>query len=100
MNKSILLLETPTSCKECPLRINDGDFFTDCMICTPSYTSEVYTSVDEHYEKGTKPNWCPLRPLPSYKDLTAGNDLESRLFYHFNQGYNTCLQEMEGGEND
>lgn len=89
MNKSILVIDTPKSCRLCNLRTNCGQ----CEMCV---AIEGYRIVTKYSEKGTKPVWCPLRPLPSYKDLTTGNDLESRLFYHFNQGYNTCLQEMEG----
>ena len=99
-NKSILVLDTPKNCIDCDLIINDGDFFTDCMICIPTYTSEGYASVDKYCKEGTKPEWCPLKPLPSYKKLKPDCSLESQLEYQFNQGYNTCLQGIGGEEND
>ena len=94
MSKSVLVIETPSSCRDCGLRF---DSYGQCEVCV---VADDYPIVDEHYEKGTKPNWCPLRPLPSYKNLNPNSSLESQLLYQFNQGYNTCLQEMEGEEND
>ena len=92
MSKSILILETPVSCRNCPLRYDPYGHLETC------YIEDLY--VYEHYEEGTKPYWCPLRPLPPYKNLKPDSSLESQFLYQFNQGYNTCLQEIEGEEND
>lgn len=92
MSKSILILDTPTSCRNCPLRYDPYGHLETC------YIEDLY--VDEHYEKGTKPDWCPLVPLPTYKEIIIRDSFESLLSCQFNQGYNTCLQEIEGEEND
>ena len=95
MSKSVLVIETPSSCRDCGLRF---DSYGQCEVCVVA--DDI---VDQHYEKGTKPDWCPLRPLPSYKNLKQNTDdtktyLEQILSYQFDQGYNTCLQELEGEE--
>lgn len=88
MSKSVLVIDTPKSCRDCPLRYDPYGHLETC------YIEDLY--VDEYYEENIKPEWCPLVPLPSYKDLIIGNNLEALLSYQFNQGYNTCLQEIEG----
>ena len=92
MSKSVLVIETPESCRQCNLRYHQYGIFK--YICKAT----VGQTVIDNYEEETKPNWCPLRPLPSYKNLKPDSSLESQLLYQFNQGYNTCLQEMEGEE--
>ena len=87
MNKSILVLDTPNSCRDCSLKYNLYGYWETC------YIKNMY--IREHYESGTKPDWCPLKPLPSYKDLKPDNSLESQLAYQYNQGYNSCLEYIE-----
>jgi len=57
MSKSILVLDTPESCRKCKLRY---DSYGQCEVCI--LADDV---VDEFYETNTKPDWCPLSPLPS-----------------------------------
>ena len=92
MNKSILVLDTPNSCRDCSLRI---DSYGQYEICAAHREEYNYPIVNEHYESRTKPDWCPLKPLPSYKDLKPDNSLESQLAYQYNQGYNSCLEYIE-----
>ena len=89
MNKSILVLDTPSSCRDCGLRIDSYGQYEICV------AHEGYLIVDEHYEEGTKPEWCPLKCLPCYKKLKHGHSLESQLSYQFDQGYNSCLEDIE-----
>ena len=89
MSKSVLVIDTPKSCRLCNLRTNCGQ----CEMCV---AIEGYRIVTKYSDKGTKPDWCPLVPLPTYKNLKPDSSLESQFLYHFNQGYNTCLQEIEG----
>ena len=74
--KAILVIDMPTNCNKCEVKC-DG------------YTAKQYA------EKGiTRPNWCPLRPLPDEKE---------DLFYPcneyvraVNEGWNACLDEILG----
>ena len=97
MSKSVLVIETPSSCRDCGLRIDSYGQYEICV------AHEGYLIVDEHYEEGTKPDWCPLRSLPSYKNLKQHTDKingNMMLSYQFDQGYNSCLDEIRGEEND
>ncbi len=89
MSKSILVLDTPNSCRNCPLRV---DSYAHYELCAGTRVKNI---VNSYRKAGTKPEWCPLKPLPSYKDLKPDNSLESQLSYQFNQGYNSCLEDIE-----
>lgn len=89
MNKSILVLDTPNSCRQCCLRF---DSYGQYEVCTGTRGKNI---VNSYSKADMKPEWCPLRPLPSYKELKPGNSLESQLAYQFNQGYNSCLEDIE-----
>ena len=92
MSKSVLVIDTPKSCRLCNLKTNCGQ----CEICV---AIEGYRIVTKYSEKGTKPVWCPLRPLPSYKNLKQYTDKingNMMLSYQFDQGYNSCLDEIRG----
>ena len=64
--KSVLVINTPKNCKEC-----------DChlwLVCVPADED-----IDEYVDASkTKPDWCPLKPLPSKLEpfgfLDAGNE--------------------------
>lgn len=52
INKSILVLDTPNSCRQCKLRY---DSYGQCEVCI------LADDVVEHfYETDTSPDWCPL----------------------------------------
>lgn len=51
-NKSILVINTPSSCKTCRVRY---DSYGECDICAGKDLI-----VDDFVEANTKPDWCPL----------------------------------------
>ena len=67
MNKSILVIDTPSNCEECEL-------LQHASFC---YTGK---NVDCHREDG-KPKWCPLRPIPAKaaEDLVKGLDAMEKM---------------------
>ena len=86
MNKSVLVLETPSNCRKCPLRY---DSYGQCEVCIVK--DEV---VNSFYETNTKPNWCPLKELPKEKDwdeVPYETDCYSYL-----SGWNGCLDKILG----
>lgn len=96
----MLIIDTPESCTKCPLKYNDYDMYNinPTSICVPgNYT------VDHYYETDTKPDWCPLSPLPEkiklkqYVDNCAA-DMNSVIAYAYAQGRNDCLDEILEGE--
>ena len=86
--KAILVIDyTPSSCLECPCI--DVEF----RVC----------KAHEGYEEPSiyrRPDWCPLRPLPTKKvPVFDPNhcDIEKEiLIIHEIDGYNRCLDEIMG----
>lgn len=83
-NKSVLVIDTPENCHDCPIidycHNNDGK----CNLLII-------------------PDWCPLSPLPPHKDLTeyinnANYAINSMLAYQYAQGWNSCRDEILKGK--
>ena len=88
MSKSVLVMETPENCYSCYLRriIND---FTFCKV-----------KLRQIEDTNTKPDWCPLKPLPEKMKVTgiyngeyfkAGGKPPS-----YKVGWNACINEITG----
>lgn len=87
--KSIVVFNTPTKCKDCYF---NGYRWDVCIL--------VDEDIDEYVNPNeTKPEWCPLRPLP--KPIT---EYEVKVSYDYDpdyaQGFNDCLNEIVGEQNE
>lgn len=100
MSKSLLIIDTPQSCHDCHFCHPDMYWGTRCH-------ADRYNTINTTNDKNhTKPDWCPLTPLPEYKDLTQyhftgkGNTqgMTNLLLYSHDQGYNDCLYDIQKGE--
>ena len=79
--KSILVVDTPKTCKECRCQM--------MLVCVPADED-----VDEYVNPNTTiPKWCPLRQLPSFKAVDLNDTRDVVMFCH---GWNTCLAEITG----
>lgn len=92
--KSIVVFNTPTKCNDC--------YFKGHRFCVCNLVDE---DIDEYVDPNeTKPDWCPLRPLP--RRMSMRDEAEFYLGYMngktkylgFNEGYNACLEDILGGE--
>lgn len=104
MSKSVIVIDAPESCRECKFRY---DNYGCCEICILQDDE-----VDYFYTSKTKPDWCPLSPLPEKTDLqpyidAIAKDIENDDYslnhvslYHYARGYNNCLNDILGGESD
>ncbi len=94
MSKSAFIVDTPSRC-------------VGCFFCENEYIGE---NMDKEYVTSycrlngykiknieSKPDWCPLRPLPHKIEI---GDIDN--IHNFNRavGWNTCLDEITGGEVD
>lgn len=79
MNKSILVIDTPTNCRSCIART----LADDCGV--------LYKSVAEHRYNGSKPDWCPLKKIPEKQKEYINS---TRFFDGWNRGYNDCITEI------
>ena len=90
MSKSVLIIDTPESCRDCDLKFTD-EYSDYC----PYKKTDVFTYVHTN----TKPDWCPLSPLPErinlckYADNAALN-MDGILAYQYAQGWNDCREEI------
>ena len=103
MNKSVLVIDTPETCYGCPLcavRVRKDKSIYFCNIPKCTGVDEVIRGIPN--AETSKPNWCPLTPLPEYKDLSSiikeYNGIDMLLCYQYEQGYNDCLNDIQKGE--
>lgn len=88
MSKAILIIDMPESCKEC-----DFCYYSDERV--PSCQLKLQAIVMESVQ--AKPSWCPLKPMPE-KSLTGLSDYYQ--WGDWEDGYNQCIDEILGEEND
>ena len=82
MSKSVLVIDTPESCCSCYLR----GFTLNLQYCRGK--------LKDIKDVSTKPDWCPLKPLPEKMTGVAQTD-------HWNSikaGWNQCIDEITGGD--
>ena len=76
--KSMLVIDTPNECVECPLRSVNKKGIWCQVVCEP---------VHESFFSRTRMAWCPLKPVPEkYK-----GDLRN-----YEVGWNDCIDEITG----
>lgn len=88
--KSILIIDTPTRCFDCPLFTDDED---DCHygFCDNRNILKQ-KEAQEKVRFNEKPTWCPLRPLPQKIYAVYRGDYE----YGVADGWNACVDVIVG----
>jgi len=84
MNKAILVIDMPENCGDCAILFQDG--YSDWCPW-----ENAVTDVYNYAKNGTKPDWCPLQPMPDKYDI-PDSDFEYEL------GFNRCIDWILGGE--
>ena len=84
--KSVLVIETPIDCEDCPL------YDADLMRC--------HYLKNEAYGVDALPKWCPLKPLPEHKHETEAEVFAGGIkgIYRssYYEGWNACVDELLG----
>lgn len=98
MSKSILVLDTPDRCLDCPLgssEESDGEeVYCNILECA-TYQKGIYEDEDEEeMYNDKKPDWCPLKAVPDKEDILDCLDDYDRGYY---VGRNACIDEILGG---
>lgn len=98
MSKSVLVIDTPENCYDCPfgtaycgeLEYEGLCELADCLDC------DVILMTEEHYdcESKSRPDWCPLKPLPEKKEYIVPIDNVESQKDIIAVGWNTCLREI------
>ena len=96
MSKSVLVIDTPENCYDCPFGTEycgDSEYEGRCELaeCLDGDTRLI---AEEHYdyESESRPDWFPLKPLPEKMTGVAQTD-------HWNsikEGWNECIDEITG----
>lgn len=84
VNKSILVFDTPKSCRECP-----------CCICIEDDTycgmTDMQLEYDFEQRAYVKPDWCPLKKIP--EKLLYGINCNN---LQYTDGWNDCINIILG----
>jgi hypothetical protein len=101
MSKSVLVVDTPENCYDCPFGTEYcGDSeYEGCCELAECLDSDMRLITEEHYdyESESRPEWCPLKPLPEEKEEEYWR---SRFSLAWIRGWNTCISKIKGGNAD
>lgn len=96
MSKSVLVIDTPKNCYECPFGTEycgnlEYEGYCELAGCL---NSDMRLITEEHYdyESESRPDWCPLKPLPEKMTIPRGARNTDGIEYA--AGYNTCINEI------
>lgn len=109
MSKSILVIDTPEKCLDCPLgnsEESDGEEVWCNILNCATYQKGIYEE-DEELHNSKKPDCCPLKEVPQHKDYNGAVE-ESIKKHKFNaedsqeyvylagkvSGWNMCINEI------
>lgn len=100
MSKSVLVIDyTPENCYDCPFGTEYCGNLEYEGLCelAECLDSDMRLITEEHYdyESESRPEWCPLKPLPEKMIIPRGARNTDGLEYAC--GYNTCINEITGG---
>lgn len=95
MSKSVLVIDTPTNCYDCPFGTgycNDLEYEGLCELAD-CLDYDVILMTEEHYdyESKSRPAWCPLKPLPERKEYIAPIDNVESQKDIIAVGWNACI---------
>lgn len=97
MSKSVLVIDAPENCYDCPFGTEYcGDSeYEGCCELAECLDSDMRLIAEEYYdyESESRPDWCPLKPLPE-KNTTENNmtDYQCGMV----DGRNQCIDEITG----
>lgn len=97
-------MDMPSSCSKCDFQAMNVRDNPICILCIESCV-EKFKTKDEYKrintDLRTKPDWCPLKPMPSKKQekqyCSSGVfGINTAMQTRFNHGYNACIDEILG----
>lgn len=100
MNKSVLVMDTPKNCYDCPFGTEYcGDSeYEGCCELAECLDSDMRLITEEHYdyESESRPDWCPLKPLPERKEYIVPIDNVESQKDIIAVGWNACIDKITG----
>lgn len=97
MSKSVLVIDTPENCYDCPFGTeycSDSEY-EGCCELAECLDGDTRLIAEEHYdyESESRPAWCLLKPLP--EKGTIENDMTDYQCGMVD-GRNQCIDEITG----
>ena len=86
MNKAILVIDMPDSCRECPFF---GSRYTD-MCCGGANNR----TINYPYPKDFRQDWCPLKPVPEKREDHSFFSMNGYTEDGYSVGWNDCVDEI------
>lgn len=86
MSKAILVIDMPESCVGCRIRVDD-EYSNWC-----AYANPEPNGVWRYVEKATKPDWCPLKPMPERDEAYHLHEYDAG----YKVGWNDCIKTISG----
>ena len=100
MRKSVLVMNTPENCYDCPFGSAYCDEFGYVGYCeiADCLHYDVILMTEEHYdcESKSRPEWCPLKPLPEKKEYIVPIDNVESQKDIIAVGWNACINKITG----
>ena len=96
MSKSVLVIDTPESCYDCPFRTKYyGNLCEYYCILADRLDYDIILVTEEYYDwkSRSRPDWCPLKPLLKYKSMERSREYE----YGKMHGWNNCIDKIING---
>ena len=98
MSKSVLVIDTPETCIDCifcqEYRTKSREY-AYCYVTNGDSENDMKLIDCIYGYCQSKPDWCPLKPLPEKMTIPRGARNTDDLEYA--AGYNTCINEITGG---
>lgn len=82
MSKAILVMDMPSSCRECPLELQKFQ----CAV-----NSEIMK------DNTIRQDWCPLRELPEKMQVCGKYPQADGITPSYKIGYNACIDDILKG---
>ena len=89
MSKSILVIDMPEYCAECPCS-------DDCVEVCGAIDKPI-TEINGECEK---PDWCPFQNIPNKKKVCGRYPQPDRIEPSWKIGYNACIDDILKGADD
>lgn len=101
MSKSVLVIDTPENCYDCPFGTaycGELEYVGYCELAD-CLNYDVILMTEEHYdyESKSRPEWCPLKPLPE-KNTTENDSYIQRQIKYLKQVEKVVTKERRGAK--
>lgn len=107
MSKSVFVIDTPKTCVDCIFCQEYGigsKKYAYCYVTNGDSENDMKPIDCIYGYRNSKPEWCPLKPLPEKMKVTGVYGREyfqsNGKMHSYKIGWNDCVDAITGGEVD